>query len=222
MDALRPQIDALLRDARRAARPGAVGDDPDHAGAIFTQAIDASRSATVPSASRLAVAIDGPGLFVLEGRDGRRYYSRLGDFHVARGALVDGQGRSVLDTSSRSIWVGDATDVQISPDGAVSAQESGQRRTVAHIALAVFPVSQRLSRVDDTTLTDSPAAGRPRVFRPSSPNVGRLAPHALDDAAVALDADLMRAWHLSQQADSFAASTYADDDCQRTALGLVK
>ena len=222
MDALRPQIDALLRDARRAATPGAVGDDPDHAGAIFTQAIDASRGATVPSASGLSAAIEGPGLFMFEGRDGRRYYSRLGDFHVEQGALVDGRGRWLLDVSSRRISVGDASDVRIAPDGAVSAVESGQRRTVAHIALAVFPAPQRLSRVDDTTLADSPAAGRPRSFAPGSPNVGRLTPHVLENAAVALDADLLRAWHLSQQAHSFATSTYAGDDCERTALGLVK
>lgn len=222
MNAVSAQIDALLCDARRAAQPGAVGDDPDHAGVLFAHAVDASRSQTISTHSNLSQAIDGAGFFMIQQSDGSKAYTRLGDFEVRHGVLTDGRGRAVLGTSSCPIDVGDSTALEISPDGDVTGVSRGARRSLGTIALAVFDAPGRLARETDTIVRAGTQAGHVHLFKPGSPNVGKLVSHSLENAAVALDADLERAWQLQQQASAVTTGAYANDECERDALGLVK
>ncbi len=235
MDVLQTRIEALLHDARRAAVPGSIGDDPDRGGVLFADTFDHLRMPPVPSASALSVAIDGKGFFVADAGDGRRAYTRRGAFHIKDAMLVDEAGRPVLglgpntpaDAAGKGlrlepIRVDGCTDVTIASDGAVSGNRNGARRLLGRIALAVFPAPDRLERLDETSVRATRAAGTVCIVRPGSPNAGTLVDHALDDSGVALDADLERIWRLEQQSDARAASEYAADQCDRDALGLVK
>ncbi|HEY7981618.1 MAG TPA: hypothetical protein VID19_09025, partial [Candidatus Eremiobacteraceae bacterium] len=92
-----PEIDSLIADARRAAIPGAIGIAPDRQGTIVGAELPGGAAIrTAPSAAALDVAIDGPGLFVLD-RGGQRRFARLGDFRVDQGGyLTNDAGARVL------------------------------------------------------------------------------------------------------------------------------
>ena len=188
----------------------------------------------VPSASPLSVVLDGPGLFVLES-GANRAYSRLGDFLVDEsGALRDGHGRAVLgvsDPNSESAGalkpividrkIG-ASEITIDGHGVVSGSVTGTRKALARIAVATFPAPERMARLGDTALLETRSSGMPRFAFPGDANLGGLRSHALECGLVDLDGDLARLWRLRQSGELLAAQKFADDECERSALGLVK
>ena len=114
------------------------------------------------------------------------------------------------------------SDFAIDEKGTLSGLMAGARRPLARLALAIFPASERMERVDDTTLAATRSSGKPHLFYPADPNVGALQPHALENALVDLEGDLARLWRLRRQGDVCAAQVHASDECLREALGLVK
>jgi len=211
------QTRAAIDDAKRAAVVGTIGDAVDKNGSPITNRVSPFANATVPSASALSVAIDGPGLFVLQ--DGaRRLYGRLGNFRISHaGALVDANDRAVIgfrlnelerpisgalpialdaaDVASRrfSEFVIDDRGVLFGVARRVAARTgraADTRVALAQIALAIFPSPERLARDSQTTLLATPAAGLPRLFAPGEANVGMLRPHALENGLVDVRGDL--------------------------------
>jgi len=236
VDPIGAQVDAAVFDARRAAVPGAFGDAPDRSGAILTDTTLAIRHQTSPSSSPLSVAIDGPGMFVLE-KNGHRAYGRLGDFCVDdAGTLVDGHGRMVLGVADPASTASDArglapirvrlvkrfTEFSIDERGWFCGLANGKRETIGRLALAVFPASERMARADDTSVVGTPAAGDPRFYPPGAANVGTLSPRSLENGMVDLEGDLARMWMLRRRGELAAAQARASDECERDALGLVK
>jgi len=231
MGAIAAQVDALTVDARRAAHVGAVGDAPDHPGAIVTKPVESVFVPTTPSASPLAVSIDGAGFFVVS-RAGRTCYTRLGDFRFdEHGTLVDGEGRTVLgfapsrdDRLGRLVPIGrrGAKPASIDADGTVSIKGTSGPETIGRLALAVFPAPERLRRIDDTSLRSTAESGDPRIIAPGEPNVGKLKPHALENALVNVAGDLEGMWRAQRRGETQAASAAAEDSCERAALGLVR
>lgn len=231
MDAIAAEVDALTADARRAAHAGAIGDAPDRPGSIVTKPVESVFVPTTPSASPLAVAIDGPGFFVVS-RAGRTCYTRLGDFRLdEHGKLVDGEGRSVLGIpTAHDAHLGalapierrDAKAVSIDANGNVSVEGASGPETIGRLALAVFPAPERLRRVDDTSLRSTAESGDPQFVAPGAPNVGRLKSHALENALVNVAGDLEGMWRAQRRGETQAASAAAQDSCERAVLGLVR
>ena len=234
MDEMSAALDAAIADARRAAVPGAFGDAPDRAASIITSPAAGMASHTSTSASPLSVAIDGPGLFVFDDH-GKRCFGRLGEFKVdADGMLVDGRGRAVLglqpgtsidrqEVARIRIAPGTrVTDLAIDERGFLSGTVNGLRSNVARIALATFTAPERLERVDATVARATGTSGAARYCFPGTPNVGSLRPHAVEIGLVDLQGDLARMWRLQQQGDIETAQAFAEDECSRAALGLVK
>ena len=185
---------------------------------------------TAPSASPLAVAIDGAGFFAVESA-GTTVFTRLGDFRVLKGKLVDGAGRAVLGFTHGSgdehatlapITIGDQNGVDIAADGTVTAASKKGSEAIGKIALAIFPAPELLARADDTTVKPTRAAGTPRYAHPGAPNVGSLKAHVLENALVDVGGDLAAMWREQRRADGIAAAAGADDACDRDVLGLVK
>ena len=112
------QVGLVIADLRRAAIPGATGDAADRAADVLVDAgAQTGADRFAPSTAPLAVAVDGPGLFVL--RDGdRTIYSRLGDFRIdASGRLVDGHGRTVVGFKrAAGGWAAAAMPIVVSAD----------------------------------------------------------------------------------------------------------
>lgn len=231
------RVEAAIADARRAARPGSIGDAPDRSGSIVGSPIgDDLHPTTAPAASPLSVAIVGPGWFAFEDR-GRRVYGRLGDLQVDdRGVLVDGGGRTVLgfapgsehDDAVEPLVVaapGDkrsAGGVQIGEDGTVTVDEPSGPRVVGRLALAIFQAPAMLSRVGETLVAPNRASGPPKLVHPGESNAGVLRAHAVEVGMVDLAGDLATAWRLGRESDLKSATASAADRCIRTAMGIVQ
>lgn len=240
------QVDSIIADLRTAAVPGAMGNAADRGADILVDAgaqVGADRF--VPSTTPLAVAIDGPGLFVLS--DGtRQRFGRLGDFRLdGDGRLVDGAGRSVMGfiiengaqrNVLRAIVLPPASrgyssyriDDHGTLAGVVRKTEGRTRRShdvdvpLARVALALFPVPQRLKRADATSFEASQAAGNPAILSPGEGGAGALRAHVVAAGAVDIEADLQKLWLLRRKGELDAALAAASDECVRTALGLVR
>jgi flagellar hook protein FlgE len=244
---LDPQV--ILADARRAAIAGAVGDAPDRPGLLVGEPVSNEMRTTVPSGSPLAVAIDGPGLFVVE-QDGVRRYGRRGDFQIdAKGRLTDRSGAVALgfrvnDTgeplSGLTVCRVPASEIaaqryaryRIDDRGVLYGEaervdaKSGRRETrsnaIARLALAIFPAPERLSRDGDVLLAASGSAGNPTIVSPGEPGVSGLRVRALESGTVDVEGDLARLWAARTRLESQVAIAAATDRDTRTALGLVK
>jgi flagellar hook protein FlgE len=239
MDDVTATIASVWSDARRASVPGAIGDRIDRPGQIVADSIfGGDRREFAPSASALSIAIDGPGLFVLED-GGRRSYGRLGDFRIdPQGTIVDGAGRAVLGhrlaaDGSCLIGIGPirvaregatkgADSVTIDERGTVLSTIGGHATAVGRIVLAIFPSPERLQRKTETTAIPTSAAGQPIFELPGIKNVGSLRAHQLETGIVDLQGDLAELWRLGRREESRSTAAFTDDVCTRTALGLVK
>jgi flagellar hook protein FlgE len=243
---LSTQVESLIADLRTAAIPGAMGSAADRDAEVLVD-VGAQTGANrfVPSTAPLAVAIDGPGFFVLnEGT--RQRFGRLGDFRLdGDGRLVDGAGRGVMGfaiehgaqrgalepialpsgTSGYSSYQIDERGILI---GVVRKTEGRTRRShdvqvpLARVALALFPVPQRLQRADATSFEASRASGNPTIVFPGEGGAGALRAHVVSGGAVDIEADLQKLWLLRRKRELDAALTAASDECVRTALGLVR
>lgn len=245
-----PEIDSLIADARRAAVPGAIGLAPDRQGAIVGAELPGGVALrTAPSASALDVAIDGPGLFVLD-CNGQRRYARLGDFRVdERGYLTNASGARVLgfavDANGEAVrglsaLIVPAAEVASHAYSSYSIDEHGvfagiNQRTDARtgrrltntialgrIALAVMPAPERLVLDGSTMLAPTAAAGKPLIAETASAGMSSLRPHALETGMVDLEGDLSRLWAARRRAEFAQAVAASNDQNVRTALGLVK
>jgi flagellar hook protein FlgE len=243
-------IDALIADARRAAIPGAIGVAPDRQDSIVGAELPGGAAIrTAPRASALDVAIDGPGLFVLDS-SGQRRFTRLGDFHVdGSGYLTNSAGARVLGyrvgpsgepvTGLAALRVPPAhvasqtySSYSIDERGVFAGinqrtdAHTGQRTTntipLGRIALAVIPAPERLKLDGDTMLQPTPAAGSP-VFAPAgATGSSSLRAHALETGMVDLEGDLARLWAARRRAEYAQTIAASTDQNARTALGLVK
>lgn len=240
------QVDSLMADLRKAAVPGAAGNAVDRgAGVLVDAGAQTGADRFVPSTAPLAVAIDGPGLFVL-GDGAARRFGRLGDFRLDdNGRLIDGAGRSVMGyIIERGVQRAELAPIEIPPgskgyasyridergilSGVVRTTQARTGRThdtqvpLARIALAVFPVPQRLQRADATTFQASREAGTPAMVSPGEGGAGPLRAHVVAAGAVDIEADLRELWLLRRKGELGAAIAAASDECVRTALGLVR
>ncbi|HME82708.1 MAG TPA: hypothetical protein VKF82_11640 [Candidatus Eremiobacteraceae bacterium] len=243
------EVIGVAADLRRAAIPGAAGDAVDrHAGVLVDAGLQTGADRFVPGTTSLAVAVDGPGLFVV--REGTRtLYTRLGDFRIdADGRLVDGAGRSVM---GRSLSFGGADesvqpicvprpDLQSKRFASYRFDEQGrllgieqrqQKRTgrhrdttvpIARLVLATFPVPERLERSGDSAFSATRSAGKPTLSAPGVGGAGTLHLHVVAAGAVDIEGDLRKLWMLRRRGELEIALASAADGCVRTALGLVR
>lgn len=245
-----PEIDSLIADARRAAIPGAIGVAPDRQGTIVGAELPGGAAIrTAPSAAALDVAIDGPGLFVLD-RGGQRRFARLGDFRVDQGGYltndagarvlgfgVDASGEPVTGLSALRVPPADVasqtySSYSVDERGVFAGvnqrtdARTGRRLTntiaLGRIALAVMPAPERLKLDGDTMLQSTTAAGSPIIAAAGSSGMSSLRAHALETGMVDLEGDLARLWAARRRAEFAQAVAASTDQNARTALGLVK
>ena len=246
---LSSRIESVVADLRRAGSPGSIGDAADRSSGVITDPVvlaDGSRFA--PSTNPLAVAIDGPGFFVLDD-SGARVYGRLGAFRLnEQGSLVDSEDRSVIgfgiraggtdavaapirvqseDVASKrfSSFVIDESGTLLGVTSRSSGVHSRGARVevpIARLALAIFQAPPRLRRAGDTTVVPSNLSGMPELVAPGKAGAGMLKRHVLSAGAIDVEADLRALWMLRRRGEFEVALASASDSCVRTALGLVR
>lgn len=121
------------------------------------QVRDLSEGSFTTTGNPFDVAIRGSGYFVVDTPEGQRY-TRNGRFSLdVNGQLVTSAGHAVLDDTNRPIVIPeDATDVEISEDGTISAGNGA----IGKINVVEFPDPQTLDNIGNGlyTANDQPKA----------------------------------------------------------------
>jgi flagellar basal body rod protein FlgG len=120
---------------------------------------DFSQGTLEPTNNPLDLALDGPGLFAVEGGS----YTRTGSFRVSpAGTLTTQQGKALVDQNGQPITVDPSLPIEVGSDGSVS--QGGQQ--VAQFRIVNFPLNAQLAkegnnyfRPVDPKLKPAPATG---------------------------------------------------------------
>ena len=130
------------------------------------------------------VMIQGRGFIAVDYDGTNLAYTRAGNFHVdAEGDLVTADGRRLNDKIRIPL---DATNVQISVTGEVTAKMPGQAqpRKIGDISLYTFPNSAGLSAIGDSLFMESGASGQARQGNPGESGYGILRQGSLESSNV--------------------------------------
>jgi len=173
------QLDAIADNAANAQTPGFKGQVPVVAGfrslllarvrdgpvaqvgslsagaGVEAVVTDFSAGPLRPVQDPLAVAITGPGFFVVQGPGGEAY-TRNGQFGLdARGRLVTGTGYPVL---------GERGPIQAGPDASIlpTGEVVSGGRVVDRLRVVDFPRREALQRIGDGLFVAGAEAGPPR------------------------------------------------------------
>jgi flagellar basal-body rod protein FlgF len=108
-----------------------------HGSALGATAVDWSPGPLQPSPNPLAAAIEGPGFFAVATPQGIRY-TRVGDFQLGAGGVLQSQGDPVLDPAGNPVVVTapPGTPVALAADGRVLAAG----RPVAQVGVFLPPL----------------------------------------------------------------------------------
>lgn len=140
----------------------------------------------------LDVAITGAGFFQVEMPDGSVGYSRDGNFSLdSTGMLVNNSG---LPLASQIEIPSDASAIQISQDGTVSALMAGDNSEIdlGQIELAKFANSGGLEAMGDNLFRETEASGMPFYGTPGSEGYGVVRQGFLEQSNVDIVTEMVR------------------------------
>jgi flagellar basal-body rod protein FlgG len=180
-------LSETIRSPREAAPNGGTAPVPLQVG-LGVRTASTTRSFTQGDMSltgnTLDVAIEGAGFFRVLRPNGELAYTRAGNFKVdAEGRLVTHRGELVdpLVTIPK-----DATSINITGDGVVSAKVPGQVNTVelGRLELASFVNPAGLEGLGGNVYAETAASGMPILARPGEQGVGSLTQGYLEGSNV--------------------------------------
>lgn len=141
-----------------------------------------TQGAVVQSGNPLSAAISGNGFFRVSLANGGSAFTRAGNFSVDNsGRLVDSTGNALQPEISIP---GNATGVNIGPDGTVSAQVGGTTQTLGRITLANFNSPGGLTSLGGNLFAQSAQSGQPAFGAPGTGGLGQLVPGAIETSNV--------------------------------------
>jgi flagellar basal-body rod protein FlgG len=171
------------------------------------------------SAGPFDLAIDGPGFFELLDRQGKRVYTRDGQFSRS----ADGTLRNAQEYRLAGIRIpGDALTATVAPDGSVRATFATGTRTIGRIAIAEFSAPEHLRALDGSFFEATPESGKARSVTPGSSDGPKLRFGMLEESNVTV-IDAMMAILTAQRAyEANAKGVQAADEMLRIANNLQR
>lgn len=164
------------------------------------------------------VAIDGPGLFVLNDDRGRRLYTRAGEFSRA----ADGSLRNAAGYRLAGVRVPErALSLSVAEDGVVTMQARDGRRVVGRIDLAEFAAPERLRDLGGAIFEATRASGQARMVRPGGDGP-RVRFGMLEDANVSIVEAMMSMLAAQRAYEADAKGVQAADEMLRIANNLQR
>lgn len=163
----------------------------------------------------LDVAIDGQGFFQVLLPDGRIGYTRDGTFsRNAEGTLTTASGYVIQPEIQLPT---DATSINISADGIVTAQVPGdvEPQEVGQITLANFTNPRGLDPVGENFVVQSVASGEPVVTAPLTEGAGKLVQGALEASNVNVVQELVDMIETQRAYEVNSKSISASDEMMR-------
>jgi flagellar basal-body rod protein FlgG len=165
------------------------------------------------------LAIDGPGFFILRDRDGRRLYSRDGQFSRA----ADGTLRTSNDLRLEGIRIpSDALAATVGDDGTVTAKFNRGTRTIGHIRLAEFAAPELLHPLDGTCFEATPQAGAATRVTPGAHDGPALRFGMLEQSNVTIVEAMMQILTAQRAYEANAKGVQAADEMLRIANNLQR
>ncbi|CDQ40109.1 MULTISPECIES: flagellar basal body rod protein FlgG [Virgibacillus] len=136
----------------------------------------------------LDLALEGDGMFVLEG-NGTTYYTRAGNFYLDdNGAIVNADGYYLQDMNNEAITIPeDAKSFSIQSDGTVSyINADGESQEAGQIALANFSNPAGLEKAGSNLFLTSENAGYNGITTPETEGTASIVSGALEMSNVDL------------------------------------
>lgn len=122
------------------------------------------------STNDLAFAVSGDGFFGIKGEDGNTYYTRNGDFHLAKYdkglAITTSDGNVVLDSTGKAIILNEqivSSKLTVSANGELCyPDETNNAKSMGiTIGLWQFNNPSGLEKIGDSSYAESAASGTP-------------------------------------------------------------
>lgn len=150
-----------------------------------------SQGALEETGRALDLALDGPGFFQVQLRDGTTAYTRDGGFALdARNRIVNRDGFLL---SPNVVVPEDAVALQVEPDGTVRVQlSSGEDQELGTLTIARFPNPEGLASIGHNLFAPTEASGVAAVGAPGDPGYGELRSGTLERGNVDLSDEVTR------------------------------
>lgn len=136
----------------------------------------------------LDLALEGDGMFVLEG-NGMTYYTRAGNFYLdTNGDIVNSDGLYLQDVNNEKINIpDDAKSFSIESDGTVTyTNEDGDTETAGQIGLASFANPAGLEKAGSNLFLNTENAGLNGIVTPETDGTASIVSGALEMSNVDL------------------------------------
>ena len=173
----------------------------------------------VRSGGPFDLAIDGPGFFALRDANGRRVYSRNGQFSRA----ADGTLRTAENYRLDGIRIpADALSATVGEDGSVSAKFATGARIIGHIRVLSFVAPELLRPLAGNYFEATQQSGRSRSVVPGGHDGPRLRFGMLEQSNVTIVEAMMEILTTQRAYEANAKGVQAADEMLRIANNLQR
>jgi len=172
--------------------------------------------------SALDLAIQGSGFFQVEMPNGEVAYSRDGNFsRDGTGLMVNNSGLPLADLIEIPM---EATGVQISQDGVVTAQMAGSVGQVdlGQIELAKFVNPSGLSAMGDNLYSETEASGMPFYGNPGSEGFGVIQQGYLEQSNVDIVNEMVKLIEAQRAYETNSKVVQTAEDMMQVTNGIKR
>ncbi|GAC1505224.1 MAG: flagellar basal-body rod protein FlgG [Vulcanimicrobiaceae bacterium] len=163
------------------------------------------------------VAIEGGGFFRVRDAAGHVAYTRDGSFErTPDGALSNALGWRLEQISVPR----DATALEVSENGTVTAQTGGGKRRCGRIRVYAFAAPQRLTVLSGSLFAQSGASGKARVLATGGPGEAKIRFGMLEQSNVSIIESMMQILEAQRAYEANAKGVQAADEMMRIANNL--
>lgn len=192
---------------------GSLGTSTIGTHTLFTQ------GRLVHSGGPFDLAIDGAGFFPVVDANGRRAYTRDGEFSRA----PDGSLRNAQGWRLEGVRIPvDALSVSVAEDGAVTATIAKGKYSCGRIRLAEFASPESLQSAGGTLFFATHASGRARSIEPGSPDGPAVKFGMLEQSNITIIEAMMQILAAQRAYEANAKGVQAADEMLRIANNLQR
>ncbi len=163
------------------------------------------------------IAIDGAGFFEVHDAQGRRAYTRDGEFsRAADGSLRNAQGWRLAGVRVPR----DAVSVSVNENGTVTIQTATRKRAVGNIRLATFPAPEKLQSLGGTLFAADARCGPASLIVPGGTGKPKIVFGMLEQSNVSIVESMMQILAAQRAYEANAKGIQAADEMMRIANNL--
>lgn len=168
----------------------------------------------------LDLAISGGGFFVVRDGRGNEFYTRSGNFSFdAQGRMVDSSGRAVAGGIEMPQ---DAAQVQISPNGAMTAlDDEGNVIAESQLQTAVFANPGGLESVGGSAYRQTATSGPPVLDDPGAAGHGQITSGALQASGTDIGTEMVNMIIGQRSFEANVKAVRTHDEMTSTILDIV-